>query len=334
MGEVAGLEGPVEGLEPFVGGAHHVGHLRPLPRSGSSGRAVVRHYSDSRTDNIGPTPSPGRSDRRTTPWTPTSLPTLSYGTIDVEYVRRLAAVEPDDDGPLWMVNLMQLPGPGRLRRRPGVRPHRPPGRRPLRPVRPVPRGRRRAGVPVRRRGAADRRRPASGTGSPWSATRHAGAFLDMQDLPEYVELHEHKDAGMASTFVIAACRPGSRNCPPTHPPSTRSPTPRRPRTAPSSSCTCSGTTRVGCPRTWSSTRAVRPGRRAPGRPHRRVVRRRGHRGGRRPGWDQVRFNVFPSRAAFVAVALDPARLAAQADHREPAIADTYTAAAAPRRSTT
>ena len=29
------------------------------------------------------------------------------------------------------------------------------------------------------------------------------AFLDMQDLPEYVELHEHKDAGMDSTFVIA-----------------------------------------------------------------------------------------------------------------------------------
>ena len=38
----------------------------------------------------------------------------------------------------------------------------------------------------------------------------------------------------------------------------------------------------------------------------------------------MRFNVFPSRAAFEAVAFDPARLAAQADHREPAIADTYT----------
>ena len=41
-------------------------------------------------------------------------------------------------------------------------------------------------------------------------------------------------------------------------------------------------------------------------------------------WDQVRFNVFPSKAAFMAVALDPERLAAQADHREVAIADTYT----------
>jgi hypothetical protein len=41
-------------------------------------------------------------------------------------------------------------------------------------------------------------------------------------------------------------------------------------------------------------------------------------------WDQVRFNGFPSKAAFMAVALDPARLEAQKDHREPAIADTYT----------
>jgi hypothetical protein len=41
-------------------------------------------------------------------------------------------------------------------------------------------------------------------------------------------------------------------------------------------------------------------------------------------WDQVRFNAFPSRAAFIAVATDPARLEAQAQHREAAIADTYT----------
>jgi len=41
-------------------------------------------------------------------------------------------------------------------------------------------------------------------------------------------------------------------------------------------------------------------------------------------WDQVRFNAFPSKAAFMAVALDPDRLKAQAEHREKAIADTYT----------
>ena len=40
-------------------------------------------------------------------------------------------------------------------------------------------------------------------------------------------------------------------------------------------------------------------------------------------WDEVRFNAFPSRAAFFAVAADPDRAAAQADHRDPAVADTY-----------
>ncbi len=41
-------------------------------------------------------------------------------------------------------------------------------------------------------------------------------------------------------------------------------------------------------------------------------------------WDQVRFNTFPSREAFMAVVLDPERLEAQRDHREHAIADTFT----------
>ncbi len=37
-----------------------------------------------------------------------------------------------------------------------------------------------------------------------------------------------------------------------------------------------------------------------------------------------RFNLFPSKAAFMAVVLDPARLEAQSAHREVALADTYT----------
>jgi hypothetical protein len=41
-------------------------------------------------------------------------------------------------------------------------------------------------------------------------------------------------------------------------------------------------------------------------------------------WHQVRFNEFPSKAAFMAVVTAPARLVAQQDHREVAIADTYT----------
>ena len=41
-------------------------------------------------------------------------------------------------------------------------------------------------------------------------------------------------------------------------------------------------------------------------------------------WDQVRFNTFPSKRAFMAVVFDPERLEAQKAHRETAMADTYT----------
>ena len=41
-------------------------------------------------------------------------------------------------------------------------------------------------------------------------------------------------------------------------------------------------------------------------------------------WHQVRFNQFPSRRAFMALATDPERQLAQQDHRDTAIADSYT----------
>jgi len=40
-------------------------------------------------------------------------------------------------------------------------------------------------------------------------------------------------------------------------------------------------------------------------------------------WHQVRFNTFPSRRAFLEVAMDPDRVEAHNDHRNTAIADTY-----------
>ena len=41
-------------------------------------------------------------------------------------------------------------------------------------------------------------------------------------------------------------------------------------------------------------------------------------------WNQVRFNTFPSRKAFQEVLKDPARLEAEKKYRETAISDTYT----------
>jgi hypothetical protein len=47
-------------------------------------------------------------------------------------------------------------------------------------------------------------------------------------------------------------------------------------------------------------------------------------------WHQARFNAFPSKRAFMEVVMDPERLEAQANHREVAIADTYTMILRPR----
>jgi len=134
-----------------------------------------------------------------------ALPDISYGTIDREYASRLAAHPADDDGPVWMVNLMRyrehaVYADGRdsdLSGREADDRYAPFG-------------------PFRTVGAelvflSDVEAQLVGDDQTWDRiavvrypTRRS--FLEMQELPEYVAKHEHKDAGMASTFVIC-CRP-------------------------------------------------------------------------------------------------------------------------------
>lgn len=255
---------------------------------------------------------------------PDHLPTLSYGTIDTDYVRRLADVDPAEDGPFWMVNLMHyrdraVYADGRESDLTGREAD----------DRYAPFG------PFRTVGAelvflSDVDEQLVGDDQRWDRiavvrypTRRA--FLDMQDLPEYVELHEHKDAGMASTFVIGCLPATVPELPAGAPLLDGVPHPSTPADGP---VVVLHVLRYGGARA-SEDMELYQGRAA------EVALPHGVRiavwfdvegtvvgDGRR--WDQVRFNVFPSRAAFMAVALDPARLAAQADHREPAIADTYT----------
>ena len=255
---------------------------------------------------------------------PDQLPTLSYGTIDTDYVRRLADLGPADDGPLWMVNLMRcrdraVYADGRDSAITGREAD----------DRYAPFG------PFREVGAelvflSDVEEQFIGDDQRWDRiavvrypTRRA--FLDMQDLPEYVELHEHKDAGMASTFVIGCVPVRQPPLPADAPDLDAVPHPSTPEDGPvvilhvlryhegrvsedmeiyqglSARVAVPQGIRIGA---WFDVEGT-------------VV-------GDGRGWDQIRFHVFPSRAAFMAVALDPERLAAQADHREPAIADTYT----------
>ncbi len=151
------------------------------------------------------------------------------------------------------------------------------------------------------------------------------AFIEMQSRPEFVEKHMHKDAGMEQTIVMG-CQP--------------MPTPELPTDAPE-------LTDVPHPATSDDgpvvvlhvlrfveghgIRNMTSYQDAAGRvaiPH--GVRISGWFSvegtiiGDGRSWDQARFNAFPSKAAFMAVATDPDRLRAQRAHRETAIEDTYT----------
>ena len=252
------------------------------------------------------------------------LPAISYGTIDRDFAEQLASVAPEDDGPVWMVNLMRYRGraiyaDGRdsdLTGREADDRYAPFG-------------------PFRTVGAelvflSDVEVQLVGDDQEWDRiavvrypSRHS--FLEMQELPEYVELHEHKDAGMASTFVIAGRPVSLPELPHDAPKLDEVPHPSTPedgpvvilhvlkyhdgRTSEDMELYTGEAARIALPHgariaAWLDVEGTIVG------------------DGR--GWDQIRFHVFPSEAAFYAVALDPDRLAAQADHREPAIADTYT----------
>ena len=151
------------------------------------------------------------------------------------------------------------------------------------------------------------------------------AFIEIQSRPDFVAKHVHKDAGMEQTIVMA-CLP--------------MPTPELPSEAP-------GLTEVPHPTTTEDGPVVvihvlrfvegqgignmTSYQEAAGRvaiPHGVLLSGwfsvEGEIVGDGRSWGQVRFNAFPSKAAFMAVVTDPDRLRAQRAHRETAIEDTYT----------
>jgi uncharacterized protein (DUF1330 family) len=250
----------------------------------------------------------------------------SYGQIDRDYAMRLATIDPAEDGPVWMVNLMQY------------RTHADYGE---------------GDADISGREADDRYAPTEiladigaevvvfgdvesqllGDHPRWDrvgVVRYPSrrAFIAMQSRPDFRAKHEHKQAGMATTIVMG--------CQPTH-------VPPWPDT-------------VAAPRNWDevehpptdddgSVVVLHVVKYAPGDGVRSMVSYQNHAAvvaGRHGGqvaawfdvegtivgdgraWDQARFNRFPSKAAFMAVVLDPERLAAQREHREPAMTDTYT----------
>lgn len=256
--------------------------------------------------------------------------TPRYGTVDREYGMRLATTLPDDDGPVWMVNLMKY---RQVADYTDGRDSTISGREaddlytPLGPLAAI-------GAEIAFAGDVDQQ--LLGDAPVWDRigvvkypTRRS--FIEMQSRPDFQRLHAHKDAGMAETIVIG-CQPFDV---PTWPADVAQPDWADVPHPPTDDDGPVMVIHVLKYRDASET-AVTPEQMDAYT--RAAVETAGPHGVRVDGWfavegtilgdgrtwDQVRFNAFPSKAAFMAVVTDPARLEAQKANREPAIADTYT----------
>ncbi len=246
-----------------------------------------------------------------------------YGTPDRDYGLKLATTSPEDDGPVWMVNLMKY------RERADYADGRDTsisGRAadelyaPLGPLAAI-------GAEIVFAGEVEEQ--LLGAEPQWDRiavvkypTRRA--FIEMQSRPDFQQLHVHKDAGMQETIVMG-CLPidlpsgaGSgidwEDVP--HPP-----------TDEDGPVVLLHVLRFedggaeGEMREYQSTAgevAAPHGVRISG-----WFTVEGTIIGDGRTWDQVRFNSFPSKRAFMAVAGDATRREAES-HRRAAIADTYT----------
>lgn len=252
--------------------------------------------------------------------------TPSYGRVDRDYALRLASTPPGDDGPIWMVNLMSY-------RDAAVYDGEESG--------------------ISGREADDRYSPLDvladigadvvfvgdvedqllGDSPRWDRiaivkypTRRS--FIEMQSRPDFQEKHVHKEAGMAET-IVAGCMPIAD---PTQAPDAPEPVDwsdvPHPPTEEDGPAMVLHLIRFHGSDDRSEMLAYQDHAALVAVPH--GVQIAGWFGvegtivGDGREWHEARFNRFPSKAAFMAVALDPDRLAAQADHREVAIADTYT----------
>ena len=250
--------------------------------------------------------------------------TIRYAEVDLDYERVLAETSPEGDGPVWMVNFMKY-----------------------RPVAEYVDGR---ATDLTGEQADDQYAPFEafeevgaelvflaavdtqllGADPAWDRVAvvkypNRRAFVDMTHLRSFEEKHPHKDAGMERTIVVGARPTGWPALPDDAPAWESVPHPPTPDDPPVVVLHLLRFAEGASAR--SSMEGYQDAAGAVAVPH--GVRIAGWLDvegtilgdGRR--WDQVRFNAFPSKAAFLAVALDPDRLAAQAEHREPAIADTY-----------
>lgn len=249
-----------------------------------------------------------------------------YGQIDHAYGAKLATTAPADDGPVWMVNLMRYKEQAEYA---DGRDTSLTGRQaddaytPLGPL---------AAVGADIVFVAEVEDQFLGDEPRWdrlAVVRYPtrAAFIAMQQRDDFQQAHVHKEAGMAETIVIGTQplpdpldgrRPDWAEVP--HPPSDddgpftlvhviRFHDEGGAAVTPDD---------MAAYQEVAGTIAVPNGVRVDG-----WFSVEGTIVGDGRAWHQVRFNTFPSRRAFLAVALDPDRQQAHTDHRDAAIADTY-----------
>ena len=249
---------------------------------------------------------------------------VRYGQINREYGMKMFTMPPEDDGPIWMVNLMKYRekadyADGRAADISGKEADD--LYAPLGPLKAI------GAKPVF---LADVDTQFLNDSPKWDRVGivkypSRRAFLEMQNRPDFKELHHHKEAGMAETIVcgclpmpvpeLPADAPTWDDVP--HPPTADDPYVvvihvikfKNAESRKEMATYSDHAGKVAVPNgvrlaAWTEVEGTILG------------------DGRE--WDQIRFNVFPSREAFMAVVFDPERLQAQAAHRETAIADTYT----------
>ena len=247
-----------------------------------------------------------------------------YGQVDHDYGMTLATTAPEDDGPVWMINLMKYKeqadyGDGESRGMTGRE-----ADDAYTPIGPL------TAIGAEIVYAAEVEATPLGDGTQWDRvgivkypTRRS--FIEMQSRDDFQEQHVHKEAGMDFTFVIG-CQPmdpqpaieGSTSWDDVeHPPNEED-----------------GEIHVWHIVKWAdggaetmegyyegaAGPAARSGAKIGG-----WFDAEGTILGDGRTWDQCRLNIFPSLREFLEnVVNDPGRLEKQASNREPAMADTYT----------
>jgi uncharacterized protein (DUF1330 family) len=258
----------------------------------------------------------------------TDLP-VRYGQIDFDYALRLSTTPEVEDGPVWMVNLMRYRDVAEYS---DGRDSTLSGREaddayaPLESLAAV-------GAEVVFFGDVETQ--LLGDLPPWDRvavvkypTRRS--FIDMQERKEFKEQHHHKDAGMEATIILG-CQPFAH---PAAPEGLAEPA-QVPHPSTADDPAVMVVHVIAFDRAESELEqsiehmtayqdhAVKIGV-ANGVQIAGWFNVEGTIIGDGRQWDQVRFNAFPSREAFMAVVMDPERLAVQAEHRETAMSDTYT----------